>query len=346
MNLNQPQNRPDVATLVPPKAVLGEDYQSLVAPNITLHTCPGKEISWDDFKEVAPPFSIALDGFVGGAPNFDRERVCVNFNHHQDVDRLATRSTTGQVFVALKQGLVDAFCDRGVTRMNIFVNDPDPDSSLAVWLLANHERVLGTKSEPIISKLIFAEDLLDTTAGAYPFDPKSSLMQELAWIFEPYVQARMMGRIRDMQGPEMANVIDAVGMRVSKYSLGQGHKLILDTQFEMIGGGPDWRMIIESGYYARTGLFSAGIRAFVSFLGESNERYHYSIGKMSPYIPFPVKDIFKALNLRENLIDNSGSCWDGGDIIGGSPRKLGSSLRPQEVEAVINELLMRRNEEN
>lgn len=103
----------------------------------------------------------------------------MNFNHHQDVDRLATRSTSGQVLVAIKQGLIDVMRQDGTPRFNVYVNDPDQDSSLAVWLLANHERISGLKSEPLINKLILAEDLIDTTAGAYPLNPNSTLMRKL-----------------------------------------------------------------------------------------------------------------------------------------------------------------------
>lgn len=322
-------------------SILGKQYESQIADGVTLHVCPGKEIGWQEFLEVTPPCSIALDGIVRGAPQFDDQGVRVNFNHHQDVDRLATRATSFQVFVAVKQGLMEQFRRDGNPHMHIYVNDPDQDSSLAVWLLVNHERISGIRSEPILNKLVFAEDLIDTTAGAYPFDPASSLMRELAWVFDPYVQARLAGRIRSMEGAEMANIIDAVGVRITKYSLGQGQMLELDTRFDELGGGSSWRMIRELGIHARTGLFSRGIKAFVSVLGEENGQFHYSIGKMSPYISFPIKDLYAALNHCENLDMNSGVCWNGGDIIGGSPRRVGSRLSPPEVERIINEFLLR-----
>ena len=320
---------------------LGKIHSVDLAPGITLHVCPGKEIGWEEFERIAPPNSIALDGFVRGAPRYDPAMKRANFNHHQDVDRLGTRSTSGQIQVAIKQGLIDAFRVDGAPRIHIWVNDPDQDSSLAVWLLVNHERITGARSEPIINKLISAEDLIDTTAGAYPFDPKSALMRELAWVFEPYVQARMAGRIRSMEGAEMANVIDAVGARISKYTLGEKHSVELDTRLQDLGGGEGWRLIKEEGFYARTGLFARGIKAFVSFLGEENGRYHYSIGKMSPYIPFPITDLYVALNEAEGLDIKSGICWNGGDTIGGSPRRVGSSLNPKQVEELINQFLTR-----
>lgn len=136
----------------------------------------------------------------------------------------------------------------------------------------------------------------------------------------------MAGRIRAMQGAEMANVISAVGNQISRYTLGQGETALLDTRLEELGGGESWKLIKEIGFYARTGLFSRGIQAFVSFLGESEGRYHYSIGKMSPFIPFPINEIYKALNAAEGFDQSSGVSWNGGDTIGGSPRRIGSKL--------------------
>ncbi len=335
--LRNPSAVPGVAS--PGSELLGNVHVSHLARGIHLHVCPGKEISWEDFLRVVPRGSVALDGLVRGAPKFSEEHLCANFNHHQDVDRLATRSTAGQVLIAIKQRLMDRFKEGGSLNLHVFVNDPDQDSALAVWLLANHERVLGTRSEPTLSKLVFAEDLLDTTAGAYPFEPDSSLMRELAWIFEPYVEARVSGRIRLMQGAEMANVIDAVGLRISRYSLGERQEVELDTRLEVVGGGKYWGLIREQGFYARTGLFAKGIHAFVSILEESDGCYHYSIGKMSPFIPFPITKIYAVLNEREGLDSASGVCWGGGDTIGGSPRRVGSKLSPREVEEIINALL-------
>jgi hypothetical protein len=320
-------------------SILGRTYTTKLADGITLTVCPGKEISWAEFEQVAPPYSIALDGFVRGAPRYDKTKKLINFNHHQDVDRLSTRSTSGQVLVAIKQGLIEAFSVDGSPILHIFVNDPDQDSSLAVWLLKNHERIAGAKSEPLLGRLINAEDLIDTTAGAFPFDPNSSLMREMAWVFDPYVQARMSGRLRTMEGAEMANVIDVIGSRISSYSLGNGEKLALNTQLEIIGGGDGWQLIKEHGFYARTELFHRKIFAFISYLGESDGRFHYSIGKMSPFIPFPIQDIYAVLNHHENLDMNSGICWNGGDITGGSPRRVGSSLSPKVLESRVNEYL-------
>jgi hypothetical protein len=44
-----------------------------------------------------------------GSPAFNREGTHVNFNHHEDVNRLATRCTASQVSMAIKGGLLSVF---------------------------------------------------------------------------------------------------------------------------------------------------------------------------------------------------------------------------------------------
>jgi hypothetical protein len=208
-----------------------------------LHVEPRIVKIWAQFKKEKPPCSIALDGYVKGEPRFDAKGSYANFNHHEDVDRLATRSTCCQVHVAIKQGLIDNYRTNGKVEGNIFVNDPDQDTSLAYWLLQNHERILGRKSEPLINRLVNLIDLLDTTAGVYPIDPLSETMRKIAWIFEPYTNARINGRLFKMDASEMENVIEAVNERISRHVMGEICEIEPDCRYERIGGGDNWAMI-------------------------------------------------------------------------------------------------------
>src|SRR3989338_10976306 len=145
---------------------------------ISLHVEPRKVLKWEQFVKEKPAFSIALDGYVRGKPHFDPQGPYANFNHHEDVDRLGTRATCAQVSVAIKQGLFETFQQQNEPHANVYVNDPDQDTCLAVWLLQNAERLTGQKSEPLIKRLIAVEDFLDVTAGAYPFNPSMTGLRE------------------------------------------------------------------------------------------------------------------------------------------------------------------------
>ena len=50
--------------------------------------------TWDEFQKGTPSESIALDGYVLDGPKFDMDTKHINFDHHNLVQRLSTRSTT------------------------------------------------------------------------------------------------------------------------------------------------------------------------------------------------------------------------------------------------------------
>ncbi len=70
-----------------------------------------RTIEMSTFVAMAPAFSIALDGYVRGGPQYDWRGPHISFNHHEDVDRLATRATCAQVLMSLRSGLFGRFRD-------------------------------------------------------------------------------------------------------------------------------------------------------------------------------------------------------------------------------------------
>lgn len=301
---------------------------------IELHVHPRVTKTWDAFRAENPPYSIALDGYVDDMPRFDPTGPWANFDHHAGVDRLATRSTCLQVFMALTLGFLDAYRREGEVCAHLYVNDPDQDTCLAVWLLRNPGPLTGLRVQMPIARLLFAEDVLDCTGGAYPMDPERRIMREQAWVFEPYFDARAGGQLHRMDAPTMKALIDEVGERITAYVEGRGEEITLDTRYETIGGGPGWQMIVEHGPHARTALFAQGVRAFVSARENGDGTWTYSIGRMSPFVRFPLRELYATLNAAEGRGEGSG--WGGSNTIGGSPRERGSRLPPAEVERLVN----------
>lgn len=318
---------------------------------MNLRICPRKTISWAEFCSKAGPWSIALDGYVHGEPLYNPDGPYVNFNHHEDVDRLATRSTSGQVFMAIKMGLmgVESFgSHKG--RMNIYVNDCDQDVCLSVWLLKNADRLAS--SEPLLNRLVWVSDVMDACAGAYPFSTFNSTMQELAWIYQPYMENR--AKVGSLEVWEMQAIIEAVGHRIDQHLMGRGETIEVYGKFDTVYKEEGWMMVRESGPYARTAMKVHGITAFVSMNQISAEspnihgnwNWKYSIGTLTPYVRFPIQQIYEALNLAElsgsglsaAAMDSEwarGNGWGGSNTIGGGPRK-GSILPPENVRDIIN----------
>lgn len=305
---------------------------------IELHIEPRVSKTWDAFCEENPPFSIALDGYVDGPPSFSRAGPHANFDHHAKVDRLATRSTCMQVYMALTMGLFDTFTQDDKPFARLFVNDPDQDTCLAVWTLRNPELCRDLEVTDPIARLLLAEDILDCTAGAYPVQAGRPQMQRIAWIFDPYTDARLAGELARMGADRMREIIKEVGDRITAYVGGRGGSVELDTRYERIGGGPGWQLIVEHGMHARTALFTEHVRAFISVRENRDGTWTYVLGKMSPFVRFPVDELYALLNEAEGRSEGAPG-WGGSNIVGGSPREGGSRLSPQEVERIVNDRL-------
>lgn len=296
-------------------------------------------VKWSVFCVDYPPFSVALDGFVIGEPKFKSTIAgpYANFNHHEGVNRLATRSTCAQVLMAIRQGFLDSFSDERGPHIEAYANDCDEDICLA-WFMLKHNHFATGSTNPLLNRLVSMEDALDSTAGAYPFSKNLPALRELAWVFEPYRNFRSRGELDRRNSTTYLEVVELVEHRIMQYLTGMGKSIDIDIRYKRIGGGKDWAMIKDIGAQARTGLFSDDIKAYVSARQRPDGNWIYTVGRMSPFIKFPLHKIYKTLNTVEQCTDD---CWGGGDIVGGSPRTNGSKLSPQEVEKIINKMVLK-----
>jgi hypothetical protein len=321
-------------------------FQTEIAPGIILHAIPGIQVSWQEFVATTPRGSIALDGFVRGASEFNSTTLHANYNHHEDVKREATRCTAMQVDYAIKEGVLDLFRVQGAPKLHIWVNDPDQDTALAVWLLANQERCAPYSNNPLIDALVDLEDKLDTSGGTYPRSPNDALMRKLAWIFEPYVNARQDHRIGVMKGNELANTIAAIGGRITDYVNGSGREIPLDTRLEILGTYEGWTMLKPLGFYALSQASSMGIKLYASYGGEIEPgRHKWTFGKVSSSHPLSMPDLCSYFNRLEGIFDPTQPQWGGGDRFAGSPRPSASSLDPDRMARVMNDYMTRWREE-
>lgn len=307
--------------------------------------CDKPVLSWAEFIRQKDSYSIALDGFVRGGPMFFMAEEIkpgpfANFNHHEEVDRLATRATCAQILMVIRSGLFATYRDVNGPRANIYVNDCDEDVCTSWFLLKNHFMVESTMN-PLLNRLVDLEDKLDATAGAYPYPKDLPVLQELAWVFHPYRTFRMNGGLDRKNNIEYREVIQDVERRIMAHITGHGGSMPLDTRYEIMPeGGPGWTMVRETGAYAKTGMFSDKIEAFVSVRNRADGNYTYTIGRMSHFVKFDVEEILIDLNYAEHMVSPDGSGfpdkWGGGNTIGGSPRASGSRLTPSEVARIVN----------
>jgi len=293
-------------------------------------------LTWEQFIKQTKPFAIAIDGYVADGPIDQLAGPRCNFNHHERVHRLATRSTCEQILIAIRLGLFNLFKnENGQIQMDVYANDCDEDVCLS-WFLLSKGFMAEHVIHPLLNRLVNMEGALDATAGAFPFPISLPVLEELAWIFDPYRRLRLSGELYKKNPETFKSVVTDVSLRIQQHLAGQGDRLPLNTKYETTYRGQGWVMVKEHGPQARTGMFSDGITAFVSVSQGPGQNWTYSVGRQSSFIPFNVPAILNALNEAEEATDDR---WGGSDIIGGSPRVKGSKLNPDKVIKIIDGLI-------
>jgi len=317
---------------------------------------PGHVIgNWEEFVTNYPPHSVTLDGALNEGPG-SRNGTHLNLDHHHGVDRLATQSTAQQaVRWIIGGGLTNSFRNEANEYdIKIYANDCDQDVSLAAYILQNAERLidLNNQNSEIVKRLdelVNKAGPLDAFGGMYPYNPASPIMKQMAYIFDPYTEIRNSGDLYLRDGNETERhleVVRQIGERVTAYAYGEGGERPLETDYEIIGGGPGWKMFTEEGKEGRIGARYAGIEAFCIPKQRIDGNYTYTVGRVSGIVPFDVPAILNYLQYKEieraqdaGLTLPDGETWGGSDFIGGSPRMFGSQLNPQEVQRHINDYL-------
>ena len=107
----------------------------LEAPSLNVHVEAGLSISGSMVRK-SPPGTIFLDGVAQSAPFMDHERQIYNLDHHEGCVRAFTLATCEQALVMYMKGL-----DLKGREWNIFANEPDLDTILAIWIILNHDRI-------------------------------------------------------------------------------------------------------------------------------------------------------------------------------------------------------------
>jgi hypothetical protein len=303
---------------------------------IELRVQPGPAITRVAFLQTHPPYSIALDGYVHGAPFLDvrNDGPRRNFNHHEAVDRSCTVATCEQARRAVLLGLYDLFRDTDGRRATLWVNDCDQDVCLATWILMNPDRA----AEPLVRQLTQIEDLLDSSGGVFPMPHERDLLGEVRWVFAPYVSERNRGGLTGASSDRMRDVIDFVHLRIDRFVAGRADVVALEggDTCRRIGGSSLWPLVEVKHPDARTRMVADGVRAAVELTACVDGRYTYTLWRRSEYIAwFPIPEILAALNVAEGHAPYAIGGWGGAATVGGSPRGCGSKLTPAEVEAVV-----------
>ncbi|MFA6429459.1 MAG: hypothetical protein WCV84_03080 [Patescibacteria group bacterium] len=310
--------------------------------------CLAENERLDQANGKAKRLWLALDGRVIGPTQRDPEHGIANFNHHEGVDRSSTRSTCGQMMFEIQ--FMDMLAVlKGVEELHIDLEDCDQDVSTAVAILRLALKDPEMLEHPLFAKLVAYEDAMDISGGfcRLPKQFDRNFIEQINWVFEPYEQPALSGKIPRMSAEEMQGVIDLIQKRILAFLDGKQERKPFDGRYEVIRNGSGWSMVKFQGQNARLQMAMEGISAYCSFVEYKNDegetRYRYTIGRNSAWQRhLLLPELVTILNEREGTLQPP-RCWGGGDTIIGSPREEGSKQRPEEIYQIIEEFVQAKS---
>lgn len=296
-------------------------------PLIRVKEHPGETLTFDEFCEQTDGPNIAVDGYVSGPSDWSPDGPHASLNHHEGGYRLYTRATCEQARLAVAHGLWDQMASDGVPAADVHVNDADPDVCTTVYVLGHPERL----DDVAVERLVAAEGIIDTTAAFWcPPWADGEYLAALAWVYEPCFDARAGGRAAD--APGLPALIAEVTERIEAHVDGRGERRPAWGDFDEVCRKGDVVAVVEHGPYARMALRRAGINAVVAER-RSGHRRHVTLAKASPFAGPDLDRAYGRLNELEACAPNER--WGGSDLVGGSPRRVGTALPLDEILAVV-----------
>jgi hypothetical protein len=260
--------------------------------------------------------SIFVDGSYAG-PLIDNKRKIYSFDHHSNCIRHATKSSTKQVYEAIKLG----FDPSGFT---VYVNDVDADSVASTYMLLN-----GIDGVP--QEVIDVIDVVDCHGPSYPISGALQPYFELVY-YEVMSYARDSkfdkNNPEDMLEKSLQLFDDMVKGKIIRRQKNDNSKRIKVTHQS------DKFVMVESKNFVFNQAYQHKNVAVVYTPVLSNGTRSYTIGKKSEFVDFDIELAIKKLNDVE-------PGWGGGSTIGGAPRHEDgrrSMLTPNQVFDIIGSI--------
>jgi hypothetical protein len=290
-----------------------------------------------------PPRSIALDGYVQG-PRIEPETERYSFDHHAGCIRHVTLATCEMTLDALRVGLSPA-------GMTVFLNDLDPDSVVAAWLLLRPE---AARDENVA----FAVRSLGRFDALGPAVGGPGLVPALRWALAPLLAALEDGSHRMLSDTAYRELFESCVTRLDRWCLANAPSESPSfpppprreaPRLDILHDGGSWCLArTEAGLAGFAELYASGWRAAVVFRPLPDGTTEFSVGKASELVSgFDVPRILAALaelELRKNPMQSPAHNWGGGTTIGGSPRNADGSasrLSWPEVAAAVASVVAR-----
>jgi hypothetical protein len=316
---------------------------------IELRVAPVRFESWEHFVRATPDYSIGLE-VIDDTPGCRGNRV--HFDHHSGVIREATMSAAMQAYIAVRQGRL---MQRWISRrcpVPVYVWNADQDVCLATFILEYHELLERFHSDPLLRWIVQFNNKVDVCGGLYPVDLAELVRNHFTWVFEPFREQRMKGK---MEGDEelVKNTIRRVCDRLEDLLQGRAGVAPITAEPQILHvsahgfvvadekGDPNSRLVLAA--EGHTNLISLVCR-------RTNGRYTYAVIRGSPYDgdTFQIAKLIQSFQAAEDL--PTAKIWGGSSLAAGSDSEIGSSLHWTKIrdiaEAVVEEETARTSTTN
>lgn len=320
----------------------GRYITCIEAPNVNVRVVRGLTVTGASAKR-APSGTIYLDGAAACEPFMDVQKGVYNLDHHEGCVRPFTLATCEQAMVLALKGL-----DLRAGEWTVWANEPDLDTVLAIWVLLNHMRLSDDSSEvrQAIMPLLRLEGVIDanglrfTELCGFPKEHQEKTKAILDELYDLELEVKEAGRWGTVDFAEYtADLLRAID------TLYYSPCLFEETpEIEEMIRVPitDNRMAVicraETGIYeVEKGLAHLHGNSIGLIILQKNGNT-YTLRQVDPFLPISLDALYERLNVMDPSADEGGEAnrWGGSAEIGGSPRRTGTALRPNEISRVVN----------
>jgi hypothetical protein len=309
----------------------------LEAPNINVHVNYGS-VATVSAAQKAPPGTIYLDGAAQGKPFLNHEQHIYNLDHHEGCVRPFTLSTCEQALVIVMKGL-----DLRNREWNIYANDPDLDTVLAIWILLNHLRV--NEKETLLRRTLLPLVRLEGAIDALGLELKE------VCALPPDLMQKTQRKIDNLRKEETALKKERRWEKIDHLDYTAS---ILRKIDRMVYQPRDFADFIGVEELARQDLtenrFAIVVQADMGIY-ELEPHLHklygkglglailkrnpnaYTLRQIDSFIPGSLEEVYERLNFMDPAVklNHQNNRWGGAADIGGSPRLTGTKLTPHQI---------------
>jgi len=306
--------------------------------SIRLHVLAERFRSWEEFERESPLYSIALEA-LDDVPGQRGTRV--SFDHHKGVIRQVTMSAAMQAYLAVRQSRLMERWLKKRGPIDVYVWNADQDVCLAAFILEYHDLLECAQGAPLLRWIVQYNNKIDICGGLYPVRLDELVANHFTWVFEPFRQQRMLGKVVGDHAI-VEHTIRLVCDRLRALLEGNAGTSPISVQPEILYVSPyEFVIADEKGDpAARLVLAARGYTNLISLIcRRPSARYTYSVirGALYDEGAFDVPKLIAAFQAAED--QPSALIWGGSNTAAGSDSTLGSSLEWQHLRDIAESVL-------